>query len=107
VTKAAIAVIDDNAILAAATSAGEQARQEEGRTAETVQPFGARRFEIVLAEALDRVSRGQADEATLFKYLRFAGVQIVTLAEGAGPAGTCQAPPRIAVRGQVLDRRCA
>ncbi len=40
------------------------------------------KFEIVLAEALDRVSRDQADVATLFKHLRFAGVQIVTLAEG-------------------------
>jgi len=40
------------------------------------------RFEIVLAEALDRVSRDQADVATLFKHLRFAGVQIVTLSEG-------------------------
>src|SRR6266513_1698418 len=41
------------------------------------------KFDIVLAEALDRVSRDQADVATLFKHLRFAGVQIVTLAEGA------------------------
>ena len=39
-------------------------------------------FDMVLAEALDRVSRDQADVATLFKHLRFAGVQIVTLAEG-------------------------
>ncbi|WP_265518719.1 recombinase family protein [Nitratireductor luteus] len=39
-------------------------------------------FDIVLAEALDRISRDQADVATLFKHLRFAGVQIVTLAEG-------------------------
>jgi DNA invertase Pin-like site-specific DNA recombinase len=37
------------------------------------------KFEIVLAEALDRVTRDQADVATLFKHLRFAGVQIVTL----------------------------
>jgi hypothetical protein len=36
----------------------------------------------VLAEALDRISRDQADVATLFKYLKFAGVPIVTLAEG-------------------------
>jgi hypothetical protein len=50
-TKAAVAVIDDDAILAAATSASEQARQEEGRTAETVQPFGVR-----LADSLDRRS---------------------------------------------------
>ena len=39
-------------------------------------------FDIVLAEALDRISRDQADIATLFKHLRFAGVQIITLAEG-------------------------
>ncbi|MDT3379574.1 recombinase family protein [Labrys neptuniae] len=39
-------------------------------------------FEIVLAEALDRISRDQADVATLFKHLKFAGVTIVTLAEG-------------------------
>lgn len=39
-------------------------------------------FDVVLAEALDRVSRDQADVATPFKHLRFAGVQIVTLAEG-------------------------
>jgi DNA invertase Pin-like site-specific DNA recombinase len=39
-------------------------------------------FDVVLAEALDRISRDQADAATLFKHLRFAGVQIVTLAEG-------------------------
>ena len=39
-------------------------------------------FEIVLAEALDRISRDQADIATLFKHLKFAGVRIVTLAEG-------------------------
>jgi DNA invertase Pin-like site-specific DNA recombinase len=39
-------------------------------------------FEVVLAEALDRISRDQADVASLFKHLRFAGVRIVTLAEG-------------------------
>ena len=39
-------------------------------------------FDIVLAEALDRISRDQADVATLFKHLKFAGVPIVTLAEG-------------------------
>ncbi|MFW7269907.1 recombinase family protein [Gluconacetobacter sp. Hr-1-5] len=39
-------------------------------------------FTIVLAEALDRISRDQADVATLFKHLKFAGVTIVTLAEG-------------------------
>jgi site-specific DNA recombinase len=30
-------------------------------------------FDVVLAEALDRISRDQADVATLFKHLRFAG----------------------------------
>ena len=39
-------------------------------------------FDVVVAEALDRVSRDQADVAVLFKYLRFAGVPVVTLAEG-------------------------
>ncbi len=39
-------------------------------------------FDVVLAEALDRISRDQADVATLFKHLRFANVAIVTLAEG-------------------------
>lgn len=39
-------------------------------------------FNILLAEALDRISRDQADTATLYKHLKFAGVTIVTLAEG-------------------------
>jgi DNA invertase Pin-like site-specific DNA recombinase len=39
-------------------------------------------FDIVVAEALDRLSRDQADVATIFKRLAFAGVRIVTLAEG-------------------------
>src|SRR5688572_2545642 len=41
-----------------------------------------RRFDVVLAESLDRFSRGQEDTAGLFKRLTFAGVNIVTLAEG-------------------------
>ena len=39
-------------------------------------------FAAVIAEALDRISRDQADVATLYKHLKFAGVTIVTLAEG-------------------------
>ena len=39
-------------------------------------------FEVVVAEALDRLSRDQEDVAALYKRLRFAGVRIVTLAEG-------------------------
>jgi DNA invertase Pin-like site-specific DNA recombinase len=42
----------------------------------------AGKFDIVLAEALDRVSRDQADVATLYKHLQFARVPLVTLAEG-------------------------
>ena len=40
------------------------------------------RFDVVVAEALDRLSRDQEDTAGLFKRLTFAGVNIVTLAEG-------------------------
>lgn len=42
----------------------------------------AGRFDILVAEALDRLSRDQADVATIYKRLTFAGVKIVTLAEG-------------------------
>ena len=39
-------------------------------------------FDIVVAEALDRLSRDQEDVAGLFKRLRFAGIRLITLAEG-------------------------
>src|SRR6266849_8648026 len=42
----------------------------------------ASRFDIVVAEALDRLSRDQEDVAALYKHLSFAGVTMVTLAEG-------------------------
>ena len=42
----------------------------------------AGRFDIVLSEALDRLSRDQEDVAAVFNRLRFAGVSIVTLSEG-------------------------
>ena len=41
-----------------------------------------RRFNVVLSESLDRFSRDQEDTAGLFKRLTFAGVNMVTLAEG-------------------------
>jgi len=41
-----------------------------------------KRFDVVLAESLDRFSRDQEDTAGLFKRLTFVGVNIVTLAEG-------------------------
>ena len=42
----------------------------------------AGKFEIILAEALDRLSRDQADIASFYKRMRFADVQTVTLSEG-------------------------
>src|ERR1700722_19157275 len=39
-------------------------------------------FDIVVAEALDRLSRDQEDVAGLLKRLRFAGVRLFTVAEG-------------------------
>ena len=40
------------------------------------------RFDVILAESLDRLSRDQEDIAGLYKRMRFAGVSIVTLSEG-------------------------
>ena len=39
-------------------------------------------FDVLVAEALDRLSRDQEDVAGLYKQLGFAGVNLVTLAEG-------------------------
>src|SRR5262245_27651019 len=39
-------------------------------------------FDVVVAEALDRLSRDQEDVAALYKHLGFAGVRLLTLAEG-------------------------
>jgi len=39
-------------------------------------------LDVILCEALDRLSRDQADVATLFKQLSFHGVRVETLAEG-------------------------
>ena len=43
--------------------------------------------DIVLAEALDRLSRDQEDIAALFKRLRFLGVKLVTVGEAM--SATC------------------
>jgi site-specific DNA recombinase len=40
------------------------------------------RFDLVITESLDRISRDQEDIAGVFKRLRFAGVKIHTLSEG-------------------------
>ena len=42
----------------------------------------AERFDIVLAESIDRLSRDQEDIAAIWKRLRYAGVRLVTLSEG-------------------------
>ncbi len=39
-------------------------------------------FDVVVAEALDRLSRDQEDVAGLFKRLRFSSIRLVTVAEG-------------------------
>src|SRR5206468_8853090 len=39
-------------------------------------------FDVVVAEALDRLSRDQEDVAGLYKQLCFAGIRLITLAEG-------------------------
>jgi DNA invertase Pin-like site-specific DNA recombinase len=39
-------------------------------------------FDVVVAEALDRLSRDQEDIDALFKRLQFAGIRLVTLGEG-------------------------
>ncbi|GGZ32152.1 recombinase family protein [Asticcacaulis endophyticus] len=42
----------------------------------------AGRFQIVLSEAMDRLSRDQEDIAGVFKRMSYAGVKIITLSEG-------------------------
>src|SRR5258708_8181543 len=47
-------------------------------------------FDVVLAEALDRISRDQADVATLFKHLRFAGGADHHAGRGRNQRTTCR-----------------
>ncbi|MBT5264718.1 MAG: recombinase family protein [Rhodospirillaceae bacterium] len=49
---------------------------------ELIADAGKGRFQVILAEALDRLSRDQEDIAGLYKRANFAGVKIVTLSEG-------------------------
>lgn len=46
------------------------------------------RFDVVLAEALDRISRDQEDVAGVYKRLTFASVKIATLSEGRSRTST-------------------
>lgn len=41
-----------------------------------------RKFDLILTESLDRISRDQEDIAGVYKRLRFAGIILLTLAEG-------------------------
>nr|WP_233093160.1 recombinase family protein [Paracoccus sp. IB05] len=47
-----------------------------------IQDGRARKFDIVLAEGMERISRGQADIASIYDNMTFAGVKINTLHEG-------------------------
>ncbi len=42
----------------------------------------SKRFNVILAESLDRISRDQEDIAGVYKRMTFAGVKVVTLSEG-------------------------
>jgi site-specific DNA recombinase len=67
-------VYSDHAISGATTlRPGYQKMLEDAR---------AGRFEVLVAEALDRLSRDQENIAGLFKQLCFAGVRLFTLSEG-------------------------
>jgi DNA invertase Pin-like site-specific DNA recombinase len=50
--------------------------------ARLVTDAGAGIYDAVLTEALDRLSRDQEDIAGIFKRLNFAGVRLLTVAEG-------------------------
>jgi Resolvase, N terminal domain len=43
----------------------------------------ARKFDVIITESLDRLSRSQADIGALYERLQFLGVRIETLADGA------------------------
>ena len=78
-------------------------------------------FDIVVAEALDRLSRDQEDVAALYKALNFSGIKIITLAEGeinelhVGLKGTMNAlflkdlaaKTHRGMRGRIKEKRAA
>ena len=49
---------------------------------ELLEDIRSNKFDLVIAEALDRLSRDQEDIAALYKALSFAGIRLITLAEG-------------------------
>lgn len=54
-------------------------------------------FDLIVVEALDRVSRDQADLATIYKRLTFLGVQIVAVHDGVAD------PIQVGIRGLVSE----
>lgn len=54
-------------------------------------------FDVIVVEALDRVSRDQADLATIYKRLTFLGVQIIAVHDGRADA------IQIGIRGLVSE----
>ena len=80
-----------------------------------------REFDIVVAEALDRLSRDQEDIAALYKALTFSGVKLVTIADGeinelhVGLKGTMNAlflkdlaaKTHRGMRGRIKEKRAA
>src|SRR5207237_188112 len=44
------------------------------------------RFDVVIVEALDRISRDQEDLAGVWKRLRFANIELIAVHEGAADA---------------------
>ncbi|MFD2252411.1 DNA invertase Pin-like site-specific DNA recombinase [Pseudochelatococcus lubricantis] len=62
-------------------ASGASIRGREGMV-QLLNDARAGRFDIVCAEALDRISRDQEDMAHIHKLLRFAGVEIHTVTEG-------------------------
>lgn len=76
------------------------------------------RFDVVVAEALDRLSRDQEDTAALHKHLAFAGVRLITLVRAAAPtlptANCTHMPPakdticaKRALNRRIVQPRCA
>ena len=69
-----IEIYSDQAISGASTQrAGYQKMMMDAR---------AGKFQVLIAEAMDRLSRDQEDIAGLYKQLTFAGVRLITLSEG-------------------------
>jgi site-specific DNA recombinase len=55
-----------------------------GRTgiSKVIEAATAKMFDVLIVESLDRISRDQADTASIFKTLNFHGVRILTAHDG-------------------------